>query len=75
MYYKFEIAADLRQAGVEEMNNKTEEVVTAIGAIAESLGVFLKELERSGFDRGESISLCNTYLRTLLTQNNGGQNE
>lgn len=59
------------------MNNKkeTEELITAVGAIAESLGVFLKELERSGFDRGESISLCNTYLRTILMQNNGGRDE
>lgn len=57
------------------MNNKTEELVTAIGAMAESLGLFRRELERSGFDREESIALCNTYLRTLLTQNNGGQNE
>lgn len=56
-------------------NNNVEEVITAVGAIAESLGVLLRELERSGFDRGESISLCNTYLRTILMQNNGGQSE
>lgn len=57
------------------MNNKTEELINAIGAMAESLGLFRMELERSGFDREESIMLCNTYLRTLLTQNVGGQNE
>lgn len=57
------------------MNNKTEELVTAIGGLAETLGFFRKELERSGFDRSESIMLCNTYLRTLLTRNVGGQNE
>lgn len=57
------------------MNDKVEELITAVGAIAESLGVLLKELERSGFDRGESIALCNTYLRTLLENNNGGQKE
>lgn len=57
------------------MKNKTEELVTAIGAMAESLGFFRKELERSGFDREESIMLCNTYLRTLLTQNGGGRDE
>lgn len=57
------------------MNNKAKELVTAIGAMAESLGLFRRELERSGFDREESIMLCNTYLRTLLTQNNGGQSE
>jgi hypothetical protein len=57
------------------MNNKTEELVTAIGGLAETLGFFRKELERSGFDRSESIMLCNTYLRTLLAQNVGGQND
>lgn len=57
------------------MSGKTEELITAIGAMTESLGLFRRELERSGFDRGETIVLCNTYLRTLLTQNNGGQSE
>ena len=53
------------------MKNKIEELVTDVGAMAESLGLFRMELERNGFDRGESIALCNTYLRTLLTQNGG----
>ena len=43
--------------------NDIEKMITALGAMAELLGVFKKELMNNGFDDGESLALCIEWMR------------
>lgn len=57
------------------MKDNIEDFIAAIGALAESVALFKQELERCGFGKDETLSLCNTYLQTVLIKASGGQNE
>lgn len=45
------------------MNN----LVTAIGALAEVCGLFQQHLLKQGFSRKEALELTKTYLSTTIT--------
>lgn len=52
------------------MNEETQKFIEATGAIAEALSLLLRELLKRGFTRAEAISLCQTYLETIITMPN-----
>ena len=51
------------------MNNGAKEILIALGATSEVLGIFRDQLITNGFTREEAIDLCKTCLSTILTKN------
>lgn len=49
-------------------NDKVNQFVAGMGALAELLGVFKAGLEGQGFDRDEIMCLCLEYLRCTLNK-------
>jgi hypothetical protein len=52
-------------------NENLKLLLDSLGAISEVLNAFRDSLLENGFTRQEALSLCNTYLRTLLQCTNG----
>ncbi len=57
----------------KEIEAKIEQVVTAVGAIAEFLGLLMKNLEKNGFSRPEALILCSQAMTAMLNRNKGGE--
>lgn len=57
------------------MDNKVNEIVTAIGALAETLRILRESLIKNGFTRAEAFELCRTYLSTTLRDANHKSSE
>lgn len=51
------------------MNDDVKQLVTAIGALAETCCEFTKQLQKNGYSRAEAVALTHTYLKTIVTQN------
>ena len=49
-------------------NDKVNEFIESMGALAEILGVFKDGLEGQGFGRDEIMCLCLEYLRCTLNK-------
>ena len=60
---------------MSEMPDKLKKFITGLGAIAESCGILRDQLISSGFTRTEAITLCQTYIQTLVTKAKGNPNE
>lgn len=45
------------------------DLVTAIGALAEMCGLFQQHLLKQGFTRKEALELTKTYISTTMTPN------
>lgn len=58
----------------EEIKEKIEQLVTAIGATGELLGATRDSLTRNGFTREEAVDICAKLLVGVMT-NNGGNRE
>lgn len=55
-------------------NEKVSKMIITIGAIAETLGEFVKSLMSNGFTREEANRLCNTYLQAMIIDAKGEKN-
>ena len=56
--------------------DKAEELLTAIGALAEMLGLYRDILIQNGFTRKESIELCIAYQDSMTNgSKKGGNND
>ena len=42
-------------------------LMTALGAVAEMLGFFYGELKKQGFDDIQSMAFCTEYMKILLS--------
>ena len=49
-------------------NNQIAELLTALGGIAEMLGVLKLELKKNGFSDRETLYLCGKYVESLFNQ-------
>lgn len=56
------------------MSNKAQELINALGAMAETSGILLTQLVKNGFTRDEAVDMCKTYLAAAITRNSGGNN-
>lgn len=45
------------------------ELLTAVGALAEMCGLMRDELMRNGFSRREAVAMTTEYLKTVTTPN------
>ena len=50
------------------MSDNVKQFIQGLGAIAESCGILRDQLISNGFTRTEAITLCRTYLQSLVTQ-------
>ena len=57
------------------MSDAVKELVTAIGAISETLGLLRESLIKNGFTRQEAVQMCNTYLATTVSNGKNNQND
>ena len=57
------------------MNDKTKEVITAIGAIAELCGELKRRLIQNGFTEREALDLVGRYLTATITPNNNKEDK
>ena len=48
--------------------DKLSELLTAIRAVAELMGVYRDSLMQNGFTRKEAVELCKTYTFALVTK-------
>ena len=48
--------------------DKLSELLTAIRAVAELMGVYRDGLMQNGFTREEAVELCKTYTFALVTK-------
>ncbi len=48
--------------------DKLSELLTAIRAVAELMGVYRDSLMQNGFTREEAVELCKTYTFALVTK-------
>lgn len=51
------------------MNDEVKQLITAVGAMAEMLSEFTKQLQKNGYSRAEAVALTHTYLKTIVIQN------
>ena len=51
-----------------------DKLLVSIGAIAEMLGLFKRELLKNGFTDKEALVLTNTFLREQMSNNNKEDN-
>lgn len=59
----------------EEIQEKIEQLVTAIGATGELLGATRDSLTRNGFTREEAVDICAKLLVGIITNNGGAKND
>lgn len=59
----------------EEIKDKIEQLVTAIGATGELLGATRDSLTRNGFTREEAVDICAKMLVGIMTNNGGAKND
>lgn len=58
------------------MKDEVKQLVTAIGAMAETLGLFYKELRKNGFSAEESFKLTQTWMvETLIPKHKEDNND
>lgn len=60
------------------MSNPLNEFVTAVGALAETMGLFWRELRKQGFSPEEALELTKVFLVQTydpLNQNNPNSEE
>ena len=50
------------------MSDDVRHLITAVGAMAEILSEFTKQLQKNGYSRTEAVALTHTYLK-LITKN------
>lgn len=56
--------------------DNAEDLITAVGALAEMLGLYRTILVKSGFTREEAIELCKAYQDSMINGNKkGGGND
>ena len=53
-------------------NMDIQKLLTAVGSLAELLGVFKKEMKRNGFEDWEIVTLCGKLMDSIL---GAGRNE
>lgn len=47
--------------------DKANDLMNALGAVAEMLGFFYGELKKQGFDDIQSMAFCTEYMKILLS--------
>ena len=58
-----------------EMSDNLKNFINGLGAVAESSGILRDQLIRNGFTRTEAITLCRTYIQSLVMNAKSGPNE
>jgi hypothetical protein len=48
------------------MNEEARDFITAMGAMAEGCGLFLKELLKQGFSRKEALTLVTAFVTATI---------
>lgn len=57
--------------GGEKKSGEVTRVLDALGAIAEALGVFRRELIANGFSESDAVGMCAEYMVATFCPNNG----
>lgn len=57
------------------MNKKAEDIVNAVGSLAEICRLFYSHLVKLGFTRGEALELTKGYIRATMTPINNNHSE
>ena len=50
---------------MNDTESKVKELLDAVGALAEFLGVYRNTLIKCGFTRREAVEMCKDYARTV----------
>ena len=59
---------------MNDTESKVKELLDAVGALAEFLGVYRNTLIKCGFTRREAVEMCKDYARTVTGTGKGKSN-
>ena len=59
---------------MNDTESKVKELLDAVGALAEFLGVYRNTLIKCGFTRREAVEMCKDYARTVTVAVRGKPN-
>ena len=59
---------------MNDTESKVKELLYAVGALAEFLGVYRNTLIKCGFTRREAVEMCKDYARTVTGAGKGKPN-
>lgn len=57
------------------MADNVKQFIQGLGAIAESSGILRDQLIANGFTRTEAITLCRTYIQSMVTNAKSASSE
>ena len=57
-----------------QSNDFVNQLINAVGSIAELMSVFYKSLLQNGFSESQSIYLTKEFMISTMKQSNGGDN-
>ena len=52
---------------------KPQDILNSIGAMAEMMDAFYKQLINRGFDKSDALYLTGEFLKTIINPKQGGQ--